>query len=49
MFREETVLIDCPEDISLTDDISFLDSSWLELPQFFGIEGWNINSLRNED
>ena len=49
MFREETVLVDCSEDVTLTDDISLLDSDGLELPEFLGVEGWHINSLGDED
>ena len=49
MLRKKTVFVDCSEDISLTDDITFLEAERLELPKFLGVERWDINTLGHKD
>lgn len=49
MFREETVLVDCTEDVTLTENVSHLEGGRLELPEFFWVQTWNINTFGNED
>ena len=49
VFREKTVFVDCSENISLTDDITLLETWRLEFPEFFRVKWRHINSLGNED
>lgn len=45
---EQTVLIDSPDDVTLTQDVTFLQVLGLELPQLFRVEGRDINSFGHE-
>lgn len=49
MVGEESVLVDWTEDVTLGKEISFSDFGRLEVPEFGGVEWWDINSSGYED